>query len=329
MKILVTGVAGFIGFHLARKLILSNQTIVGIDDLNNYYDEDLKQARLSKLLEMGLFFEKIDISNKNLLDNFLLKNNFDIIVHLAAQAGVRYSIENPQAYINSNINGFFNILEGARKIELKHLIYASSSSVYGDNFSTPFQESQKTDTPQNLYAASKKSNELMSYSYSNLFKIPTTGLRFFTVYGPWGRPDMAYFKFVKNIFEGKPIEIYGNGEMYRDFTYIDDVVNGILAVLERDPKKVNIDNIENDVPWEIFNIGNNKVVSLEEFITIIENCIGKKAVKKYLDMQPGDMKFTFANIDKIKNNLDFSPLTSINKGLLEFVKWYKTFYKIF
>ena len=329
MKILVTGVAGFIGFHLARKLILSNQTIMGIDDLNNYYDEDLKQARLSKLLEMGLAFEKIDISNKNLLDNFLLKNNFDIIVHLAAQAGVRYSIENPQAYINSNINGFFNILEGARKIELKHLIYASSSSVYGDNFSTPFQESQKTDTPQNLYAASKKSNELMSYSYSNLFKIPTTGLRFFTVYGPWGRPDMAYFKFVKNIFEGKPIEIYGNGEMYRDFTYIDDVVNGILAVLERDPRKVNIDNIENDVPWEIFNIGNNKVVSLEEFITIIENCIGKKAVKKYLDMQPGDMKLTFANIDKIKNNLDFSPLTSINKGLLEFVKWYKTFYKIF
>jgi len=329
MKILVTGVAGFIGFHLARKLILSNQTIMGIDDLNNYYDEDLKQARLSKLLEMGLAFEKIDISNKNLLDNFLLKNNFDIIVHLAAQAGVRYSIENPQAYINSNINGFFNILEGARKIELKHLIYASSSSVYGGNFSTPFQESQKTDTPQNLYAASKKSNELMSYSYSNLFKIPTTGLRFFTVYGPWGRPDMAYFKFVKNIFEGKPIEIYGNGEMYRDFTYIDDVVNGILAVLERDPRKVNIDNIENDVPWEIFNIGNNKVVSLEEFITIIENCIGKKAVKKYLDMQPGDMKLTFANIDKIKNNLDFSPLTSINKGLLEFVKWYKTFYKIF
>ena len=328
MKILVTGVAGFIGFHLARKLILSNQTIMGIDDLNNYYDEDLKQARLSKLLEMGIVFEKIDISNKNLLVNFLLKNNFDIIVHLAAQAGVRYSIENPQAYINSNINGFFNILEGARKIELKHLIYASSSSVYGGNFLTPFQESQKTDTPQNLYAASKKSNELMSYSYSNLFKIPTTGLRFFTVYGPWGRPDMAYFKFVKNIFEGKPIEIYGNGEMYRDFTYIDDVVNGILAVLDRGPTKINIDNYENDVPWEIFNIGNNKVVSLEEFITIIENCIGKKAIKKYLDMQPGDMRLTFANIDKIKNSLDFAPLTSINKGLLEFIKWYKSFYKI-
>ncbi|MDC1356343.1 NAD-dependent epimerase/dehydratase family protein [Pseudomonadota bacterium] len=328
MKILVTGVAGFIGFHLARKLILANQTIVGLDDLNNYYDEDLKQARLSKLLEIGLIFKKIDISNKNLLDNFLLKNNFDIIIHLAAQAGVRYSIENPQAYINSNINGFFNILEGARKTELKHLIYASSSSVYGGNFLTPFQESQKTDTPQNLYAASKKSNELMSYSYSNLFKIPTTGLRFFTVYGPWGRPDMAYFKFVKNIFEGKPIEIYGNGEMYRDFTYIDDVVNGILEVLDRGPTKINIDNYENDVPWEIFNIGNNKVVSLEEFITIIENCIGKKATKKYLDMQPGDMRLTFANIDKIKNSLDFAPLTSINKGLLEFIKWYKSFYKI-
>ena len=328
-KILVTGAAGFIGFHLSKKLDELGFSVIGIDNLNDYYDVNLKKARLKILEELNNFnFYQIDLSNQSSIKKFGKSHKFNIIVNLAAQAGVQYSLENPHVYIDSNITGFLNILELAKDQNIEHLIYASSSSVYGGNFSTPFQESQITDTPQNLYAASKKSNELMSYSYSNLFKIPTTGLRFFTVYGPWGRPDMAYFKFVKNIFEGKPIEIYGNGEMYRDFTYIDDVVNGILAVLDRDPRKVNIDNFENDVPWEIFNIGNNKVVSLEEFITVIENCIGKKAVKKYLDMQPGDMKLTFANIDKIKNNLDFDPLTSINKGLLEFVKWYKTFYKI-
>jgi len=328
MKILITGVAGFIGFHLAHYLIKENQNIVGLDNLNNYYDIELKKARLSNLKKAGLCFHKIDISKKQILESFFLKNKFDIVIHLAAQAGVRYSIENPEVYIDSNINGFFNILECCRKNNIKHLIYASSSSVYGGNISIPFEENQKSDCPQNLYAATKKSNELMSYSYSHLFKIPCTGLRFFTVYGPWGRPDMAYFKFVKNIFEGKPIEIYGHGKMYRDFTYIDDIINGIMKVVKKGPLKVSPNNGIRDIPWEIYNIGNNNTISLENFIKIIELSTEKKAVKNYLDIQPGDMKLTSANIEKIKNDVNFYPKTNINEGLLNFVKWYKNFYKI-
>ena len=326
MKILVTGVAGFIGFHLAKALIHNKKNIIGIDNINDYYDVNLKKSRLSKLKEIGLIFHKIDISKKNILEKFLLNEKFDVIIHLAAQAGVRYSIENPQAYIDSNITGFFNILEGSRHQNIKHLIYASSSSVYGGNASSPFEEKQSVDTPQNLYAASKKSNEIMSYSYSHLFKIPCTGLRFFTVYGPWGRPDMAYFKFVKNILEDKPIEIYGHGKMYRDFTYIDDIITGILKLLEKGGPKVALNNEKNNTPWEIFNIGNNKVVSLDKFIEVIENAIGKKAIKKYVDMQLGDMYLTSANIEKIKSHINFKPKTSIEKGLPMFVDWYKEFY---
>ena len=328
MKILVTGVAGFIGFHLAKALIDNKKNIVGIDNINNYYDVKLKKSRLLKLREKGLIFHKIDISKKNILEKFFLKEKFDVIIHLAAQAGVRYSIKNPQAYIDSNIIGFFNILEGSRLLKIKHLIYASSSSVYGGNTFSPFDEKQSVETPQNLYAASKKSNELMSYSYSHLFKIPCTGLRFFTVYGPWGRPDMAYFKLVKNIFEEKPIRIYGHGKMYRDFTYIDDIITGILKLLEKGGPKIVLNAKGNDTPWEIFNIGNNKVVSLEKFIEVIEKAIGKKAIKKYVDMQLGDMYLTSANIEKIKSHVNFKPKTSIEQGLPMFIDWYKDFYNI-
>ncbi len=327
MKILVTGVAGFIGYHLTKNLITRNFNVVGIDNLNSYYDIELKKARLDNLKKINLSFYKIDICDQKKLKNIFSKNNFDVIIHLAAQAGVRYSIEKPQEYIQSNINGFFNILELSRENKIKHLIFASSSSIYGENKNTSFEEGQITDSPKNLYAASKKSNELISYSYSNLFKLPCTGLRFFTVYGPWGRPDMAYFKFVKNIYDGKPIEIFGQGKMYRDFTYIDDIVEGILKILNNGPPILN-NKILNYTPWEIYNLGNNKSVSLEKFVNTIELLTKKKATKIYLDLQPGDMKFTLANISKAQNKLNFNPQTSIKDGLFKFIKWYKIFYNL-
>ena len=330
MKILITGVAGFIGYHLAKSLINADYDIVGIDNLNSYYDLDLKMARLTNLKKINLSFYEVDICNQKKLKNIFSKNNFDVIIHLAAQAGVRYSIENPQEYIQSNINGFFNILELSRNNNIKHLIFASSSSIYGENENLSFEESQITDSPKNLYAASKKSNELISYSYSNLFKLPCTGLRFFTVYGPWGRPDMAYFKFVKNIYDEKPIEIFGQGKMYRDFTYIDDIVEGILKILNNGPPFQNAKNnkILNNTPWEIYNLGNNKSVSLEKFVNTIELLTEKKATKIYLDLQPGDMKFTLANISKAQKKLNFNPQTSIEDGLFKFIEWYKNFYNL-
>ena len=330
MKILVTGVAGFIGYHLAKSLINANYDLVGIDNLNSYYDLDLKKARLTNLKKLNFSFYKIDICDQKKLENLFLKNNFDVIIHLAAQAGVRYSIENPQEYIQSNINGFFNILELSRHNNIKHLIFASSSSIYGENENLSFEESQITDSPKNLYAASKKSNELISYSYANLFKLPCTGLRFFTVYGPWGRPDMAYFKFVKNIYDGKPIEIFGQGKMYRDFTYIDDIIEGILKILNNGPPLLHEKNVKtlNKTPWEIYNLGNNKSVSLEKFVNTIELLTEKKPTKIYLDLQPGDMKFTLADISKAQKKLDFNPQTSIKDGLFKFIEWYKSFYNL-
>ena len=330
MKILVTGVAGFIGYHLTKNLIKRNYDVIGIDNLNSYYDIELKQARLDNLKKINLSFYKIDICDQKTLENLFSKNNFDVIIHLAAQAGVRYSIENPQEYLKSNINGFFNILELSRYNKIKNLIFASSSSIYGENENDSFKESQITDTPKSLYAASKKSNELMSYSYSSLFKLPCTGLRFFTVYGPWGRPDMAYFKFVKNIYNGKPIEIFGQGKMYRDFTYIDDIVDGILKILDKGPLwQKNKDNPNtNKPPWEIYNLGNNKSISLEKFIKTIELLTGKKPKKIYLDLQPGDMRFTLADISKAQNKFNFNPQTSITDGLFKFIEWYKNFYNI-
>ena len=330
MKILITGVAGFIGYHLAKSLINADYDIVGIDNLNSYYDLDLKMARLANLKKIKLSFYEVDICNQKKLKNIFSKNSFDVIIHLAAQAGVRYSIENPKEYIQSNINGFFNILELSRNYNIKHFIFASSSSIYGENENPSFEETQITDSPKNLYAASKKSNELISYAYSSLFKLPCTGLRFFTVYGPWGRPDMAYFKFVKNIFDEKPIEIFGQGKMYRDFTYIDDIVEGILKILNNGPPIQSAKNnkILNNTPWEIYNLGNNKLVSLEKFVNIIEILTGKKATKIYLDMQPGDMQSTLANISKAQNKMNFNPQTSIEDGLFKFIEWYKNFYNL-
>ena len=331
MKILVTGVAGFIGFHLARDLIKKKYNVIGVDNLNTYYDINLKKARLDKLFEISMPFTKLDLSDEQKTQSFFNAENPDYVIHMAAQAGVRYSIENPQSYISSNIDGFFNVLEGCRHQNVKHLIYASSSSVYGQNSDSPFHEDQNVDFPENLYAATKKSNELMAYSYANLFNLPCTGLRFFTVYGPWGRPDMAYFKFAKNIFEGKPIEVYGRGNMYRDFTYIDDIIDGIIKLLEKDISQASSNNkekidMQKKVPWEIFNIGNSDMVSLEKFIEVIETSIGIKANKKYMDMQLGDVSVTSANIEKIKSAVNFKPKTSITEGLPVFINWYKDFY---
>ena len=331
MKILVTGVAGFIGFHLARYLIKKKYNVIGVDNLNTYYDINLKKARLDKLLEVSMPFTKLDLSDEKKTQSFFNAENPDYVIHMAAQAGVRYSLENPQSYISSNIDGFFNVLEGCRHQNVKHLIYASSSSVYGQNSDSPFHEDQNVDFPENLYAATKKSNELMAYSYANLFNLPCTGLRFFTVYGPWGRPDMAYFKFAKNIFEGKPIEVYGRGNMYRDFTYIDDIIDGIIKLFEKDISQASSNNkekidMQKKVPWEIFNIGNSDMVSLEKFIEVIETSIGIKANKKYMDMQLGDVSVTSANIEKIKSAVNFKPKTSITEGLPIFINWYKDFY---
>jgi len=332
MKILVTGVAGFIGFHLARDLIKKKYNVIGIDNLNTYYDINLKKARLDKLLEISMPFTKLDLSDEQKTKSFFNAENPDYVIHLAAQAGVRNSLKKPQSYISSNIVGFLNVLEGCRHQNVKHLIYASSSSVYGQNSESPFHEGLNVNFPENLYAASKISNELMAYAYANLFNIKCTGLRFFTVYGPWGRPDMAYFKFAKNIFEGNPIEVYGHGDMYRDFTYIDDIIDGIIKLFEKGISQISLDKkeeitMQKKVPWEIFNIGNSDMVSLEKFIEVIETSIGIKAKKQYMDMQLGDMYRTSANIDKIKSLVDFQPKTSITEGLPIFINWYKSFYK--
>ena len=326
MKILITGVTGFIGFHVANKLINGNFDLVGIDNLNNYYDEELKLSRLFLLKKLGLRFLKLDITNKVVLKKFFNKENFDIIIHLAAQAGVRYSINKPHAYTDSNITGFLNILEGARQNNIKHLIYASSSSVYGLNQKIPFSEDDITDSPVSFYAASKKSNEMMAYSYSHLYKIPCTGLRFFTVYGPWGRPDMAYFKFVKQIINNETINIFGQGNMARDFTYIDDVVTALVSLIPIIPK-INLKN-KKFAPHEIFNIGNSKSEKLEKFIHIIEGALNKKAIRNYMEMQPGDVINTWADTKKINKILKFSPKISIEEGLPLFVRWYKSHYKL-
>ena len=327
MKILITGVAGFIGFHVAKKLLDVNSNVVGIDVINEYYDVNLKLSRLSILKKKGLGFHKIDIANKSLMESFFEEENFDIIIHLAAQAGVRYSIENPYAYIDSNIVGFLNVLEGSRKNKVKHLIYASSSSVYGLNQETPFSEKHSVDSPISLYAASKKSNEAMAFSYSHLYNIPCTGLRFFTVYGPWGRPDMAYFKFVKQILNNQKINIFGQGKMYRDFTYIDDVVKAIIDLITITPKVKNRSETQS-APYELYNIGNNKTENLEKFISIIEKELNKKAIRNYMDIQPGDVIETCADITKINKVISYAPKTTINEGLPLFIEWYKSYYNI-
>ncbi len=326
MKILITGVAGFIGFHLSQYLLKKNFDIVGVDNVNDYYDLNLKTDRLKILKNNNLNFKKINIADKTKVDEIFNSERPSVVIHLAAQAGVRYSIKNPYQYIASNIVGFQNIIENCRKFNVNHLMYASSSSVYGLNKKTPFAENHITDNPANLYGASKKSNELVAFSYSNLYSLPTTGLRFFTVYGPWGRPDMAYFKFTKNIIEGKPINVYGNGEMYRDFTYIDDVINAISKLIDIIPKKNNNQKIEH-VPAEVYNIGNSNTVLLKDFIEIIEDITGIKAIKNYLPMQMGDIYKTYASINKLYNQTGIKPTTNINEGLRLFINWYRSFYK--
>jgi UDP-glucuronate 4-epimerase len=334
-KVLVTGVAGFIGYHLTKRLIKSGIEVVGIDNMNAYYEVTLKESRLNDLKTLpGFRFEAMDLQDKKALDALFSASSFDYVVNLAAQAGVRYSIENPYAYLDSNIHGFLNVLEACRNNAIKHLVYASSSSVYGANKKSPFSTRDNVDHPLALYAASKKANELMAHTYSNLYQIPTTGLRFFTVYGPYGRPDMALFIFTKAILEGKPIDVYNHGKMKRDFTFVDDIVEGIVRLLPTIPKaQTDWDAFHPDpsysfAPYRIYNIGNNKPVELLHFIEVLENKLGKKAVKNFLPLQPGDVPETFADVDDLMNDVGFKPSTSIEEGIGKFVDWYVEYYKV-
>jgi UDP-glucuronate 4-epimerase len=333
MKVLVTGAAGFIGMHVAKRLLECGDEVVGIDNLNDYYDVRLKDARLAELTPFPNFtFIKLDVADVEGMSALFAAQHFERVVHLAAQAGVRYSLQNPHAYINSNIVGFLNILEMCRHHRIEHLVYASSSSVYGANTKLPFSVHDCVDHPISLYAASKKANELMAHSYSHLYKLPTTGLRFFTVYGPWGRPDMAVFLFTKSILEGKPIDVYNDGKMQRDFTYIDDIVEGVVRVLDKtaspDPKWSGDkpDPSSSYAPFRVYNIGNHKPVQLLRLIEILEDSLGRKAEKNFLPLQPGDVLATYADMDDFGRAVDFSPITPIETGLRKFVEWYQIYY---
>ena len=334
MKILITGVAGFIGFNLSKKLLKLNHTVIGIDNLNDYYEVSLKENRLKEINDDRFSLHKTDLENREIINDIFESEKPDVVINLAAQAGVRYSLENPHAYIESNIVGFVNILEACRHNEVEQLIYASSSSVYGANTSLPFSTSDNIDHPLSLYAATKKANELMAHTYSSLYGIPTTGLRFFTVYGPWGRPDMALFKFTKNIIEGKPIDVYNNGDMMRDFTFVDDIVEAISRLVEKKAKPnpewsgKNPDPSSSYAPYKVYNIGNNSPVSLMEFIEAIEEKIGKKAIKNYMPLQAGDVPATYANVEDLYRDIDFRPQTSIKDGVGKFVDWYIDYYKV-
>lgn len=322
-KILITGSAGFIGFHLSKSLLEKGEQVIGIDNLNDYYEVSLKEARLDILKKYtGYKFHKIDIADKEALNALFSEEKPEIVVNLAAQAGVSYSIENPQAYVDSNLVGFFNILEACRHNPVKHLLYASSSSVYGNQQKTPFSVEDPVDHPISLYAATKKSNELMAHAYCHLYKIPCTGLRFFTVYGPYGRPDMAYFSFAKKIFSKQPIQVFNNGDLYRDFTYIDDIVKGIENMIDTPP----VANEAGDC-YKVYNIGNNTPVKLIDFIEILENALGEKAEKVFLPMQPGDVYQTYADVTDLMEDFDFKPETNIREGLENFAKWYKEYYQ--
>lgn len=330
-NILLTGAAGFIGFHIAKELIQNGHHVIGVDNINDYYDPMLKKARLSELKNHKnsnkFIFQNVDISDLKSIEGIFKTKDFDYVIHMAAQAGVRYSLENPHTYIESNILGFLNIIEGCKNHNIQHLVYASSSSVYGMNNNIPFDTSDKTDSPISLYAATKKSNELMAHTYSHLFNIPMTGLRFFTVYGPYGRPDMAYFKFTKSILESQPIKVFNKGQMERDFTWIDDIVNAVISLLDIPPSKEKSIGSSAFSMHKIYNLGNNNPVKLNKFINVLEDACKVKAKKIYLPMQPGDVITTYAKIDEAQKVFNFNPSTNIEEGLKKFVQWYKDFYK--
>jgi UDP-glucuronate 4-epimerase len=329
MKILVTGSAGFIGFHLCRRLLDDGHDVMGIDDLNPYYDVNLKEARLSILKIHDHFtFKRLNIADRNAMTSVFADNLFDRVVNLAAQAGVRYGLENPYAYIDANVSGFMNILEGCRHSNVSHLIYASSSSVYGLNTLMPFSVHHNVDHPVSLYAATKKANELMAHTYSYLYGLPVTGLRFFTVYGPWGRPDMALFLFTRAILADKPIQVFNHGNLERDFTYIDDIIEGVVGIMDRIPSgnlhwnSERPDPGSSQVAYRLYNIGNNQPVPLMEFIETIENVLGKKAKKEFLPMQPGDVPSTYADVQDLESEVGFKPNTQIKEGIRKFMEWY-------
>ena len=318
----ITGAAGFIGFYLSKRLLEAGAKVIGLDNMNDYYEVSLKEERLRILNESdGFTFIKGDLADKEAIMDIFKEYQPDIVVNLAAQAGVRYSIDNPEAYIQSNLVGFFNILEGCRYYPVKHLVYASSSSVYGGNTKVPFCVEDQVDKPVSLYAATKKSNELMAYSYAKLYGIKLTGLRFFTVYGPMGRPDMAYFKFAKKIMNGEPIQIYNNGDMMRDFTYVDDIVTGIVNILDKAP-----DADELGAHYKVYNIGNNQPEKLMDYISTLEKCLGREAKKEFLPMQPGDVYQTYADVSDLIRDFDFKPSTSIEEGLSKFAEWFLPYY---
>ncbi|MCS7152259.1 MAG: NAD-dependent epimerase [Endomicrobia bacterium] len=335
MKILVTGAAGFIGFHLSRQLVLDGKEVIGVDNLNPYYDVNLKLARIKQIEEYKNFkFVKLDLKETDTVIQLFEKEKFDFVLHMAAQAGVRYSLKNPYVYVESNVYATLNILEAIRKYPVKHFVLASTSSVYGANKKIPFSVHHNVDHPISLYAATKKSAELIAHNYSALFNIPTTVLRFFTVYGPWGRPDMALFIFTKNILEDKPIDVYNYGKMKRDFTYIDDVVESVIRIMEKIPQQnkdwdaYNPDPSTSFAPYKVYNIGNNRPVELSRFIEVLEECLGKKAKKNLLPIQPGDVPETFADIDDLIKDIGFKPSTPIEVGIKNFVDWYIEYYKI-
>jgi UDP-glucuronate 4-epimerase len=332
-KILITGAAGFIGYFLSKRLLADGWQVVGIDNLNDYYAPALKQARLAQLNHPAFSLVRGDLADRPLLAALFKQHHFQAVVNLAAQAGVRYSLENPASYVDANLVGFANILEGCRQSGVGHLVFASSSSVYGGNTKMPFSVHDNVDHPVSLYAATKKANELMAHSYSHLYGLPTTGLRFFTVYGPWGRPDMAYFLFTKAILAGQPINVFNDGKMKRDFTYIDDIVEGVVRIIGHPPipdplwDRQDPDPSTSWCPYKIYNIGNNQQEELQHFIEVLEGCLGRQAEKRYLPMQNGDVKETYANIDDLARDIDFRPSTSIEVGLRRFVEWYLEYYK--
>ena len=334
MNVLVTGAAGFVGYFLSERLLAEGHRVYGIDNLNDYYDVQLKRDRLARLPpQAGFTFQQLDLFDREGMNALFEQESFDCVVHLAAQAGVRYSLQNPFAYADSNLSGFVNILEGCRHSQVSHLVFASSSSVYGANRKVPFAVTDNVDHPVSLYAATKKANELMAHSYSHLYTIPMTGLRFFTVYGPWGRPDMAYFKFVHAIAQGNPIQVYNHGRMKRDFTYIDDIVEGIVRVMHHPPQPIDeataiAANLPTRAPYKIYNIGNNSPVELMRFIEVIEAAMGKSAVKQMMPMQPGDVPATYADVDDLMADVGFRPSTPLEVGIDKFVQWYRNYYRV-